>query len=259
MGRRFVKKIGKIAGSRNVILAVPLEQNSMTMKNACLLFLLASGFSGCVSTSLPSVVIPEYPGSFDAGLSFGLIGFQADVQYAVGSTLVAGGAYSLYTGPGPVNYGEARLGAVVRNRSRMLTAVFGHGKFNLNIGFPTGGLDNSVDRYYGHFHKASLAWNHQHPFKRGIFGIVLQAATWWGTGSGVCGDPSCYQEFHNRRFKLPLSVTPIFYLRVGQEQGMTISGGATLSLRSSTAGGFGDADFFLNPAVVAVGWVVPVR
>lgn len=229
------------------------------MKYACLLTFFACCFSACVSTSLPSVIIPERPGSFDAGLSLGLIGFQADVQYAVGSTLVAGGAYSLYTGPGPVNYGEARLGAVLRNRSRMLTAAFGHGKFNLNIGFPTGGLDSGVDRYYGHFHKASLAWNHQRPFKRGIFGIVLQAATWWGTGSGVCGSPGCHNEFHNRRFTLPLSLTPMFYLRVGKEREMAISGGATLSLRSSTVGGLGDADFFLNPAVVAVGWVVPVR
>jgi len=223
------------------------------MKYTCLLAFIACCFSGCVSTALPQIVIPERSGEFDMGLSLPNIGVQADAQYAIRKALVVGGAYNYSYGPGPIQYGEVRLGSVLPGGSNMVTAAFGHGKFNLNLGFPTGGLDNSVDQYYGHFHKASLSWNHQHKFPKGVFGFICQLAYYQGTGNGNCSDTYCYNEFYNERFTGPGSLQALMYLRLGQDQTLLLAVGGALSMNTKRSASIGDPAFFPNPLLVSVG------
>jgi hypothetical protein len=223
------------------------------MKHICLLAFIACCFSGCVSTALPETVIPERSGEFDMGVSLPGIGVQADAQYAIRKALIVGGAYNFNYGPGPIQYGEVRLGSVLPGGSNMVTAAFGHGKFNLNLGFPTGGTDNSVDRYYGHFHKASLSWNHQHKFTKGIFGFICQFAYYQGTGNGNCSDTYCYDEFYNKRFNGPASLQALMYLRLGQDQTLLLALGGALIMNTKSSASIGDPAFFPNPLLVSVG------
>lgn len=136
----------------------------------------------------------------------------------------------------------------------MITAAFGHGKFDLNLGFPTGGLDNSVDRYYGHFHKASLSWNHQHKFPKGVFGFICQLAYYQGTGNGVCSDTYCYADFYNERFTGPGSLQALMYLRLGQDQTLLLALGGALTMNTKRSVSIGDPAFFPNPLLVSVGF-----
>lgn len=224
------------------------------MKYICLLSIAACCFSGCVSTALPQIVIPERAGAFDMCLATPFIGVQADAQYAIRKALVVGGGYNYSYGPGPIHYGEVRLGTVFASSTDMITAGFGHGKFNLNLGFPTGGLDNFVDTYYGHFHKASLSYNHQHKFPKGVFGFLGQLAYYQGIGNGVCSDTYCYDRFYNERFSGPASLQAMLYFRLGKDQSLLLAAGGALSMNTAHSTSLGDPNFFPNPLLVSVGF-----
>lgn len=221
------------------------------MKQLSPLLLLLCFCVGCVSTSLPSLIIPKHARDFDSNLSIGYVGAQADVQYAVSSRWVVGGAYQYAFGPGPVQYGELRLGAVLPGERDLLTAAFGHGKFDLWLRFPLGSINNSVYYYYGHCQKASLSWNHQHPFKKGIFGVLTQVATLQGTGNGVCATGNCYNQFYNRKISVPLHMAALMYLRWGKKQRFSAAlGGAW----SPGQGSVGEPEFVTQPFLLSFGF-----
>lgn len=225
------------------------------MKFTCLLAFAACCFSGCVSTALPQIVIPERAGAFDMCLAFPFIGVQADAQYAIRKALVVGGGYNFSYGPGPIHYGEVRLGTVFTGGSDMITAGFGHGKFKLNIGFPAGGSDNTIDNYYGHFHKASLTWNHQRKLAKSTIGFLGQFAYYLGSGNGNCsGDPACHGEFYNERFSGPASLQALLYFRLGKDQSLLLAAGGALSLNTKSSVSIGDPAFFPNPVLLSVGF-----
>lgn len=226
------------------------------MKCFYLIACWSSCLIACVSTALPTAVIPGHAGELNGGIAAGLLGIQTDIQYALGARHTVGGAYSLYAGPGPVHYGEIRLGTVHSSRSRMVTAAFGHGKFDLNLGFPVGGQSGVISNYYGHFHKASITWTRQFPSKKVRFGLLIQGASYWGHGNGICFT-GC-NPFYNRLFVLPISVTAMASLRFGRDGGIALSAGGTLSLRENSDTHLGDADFIPNPAAFALGWVIPI-
>lgn len=223
------------------------------MRYFCLLFTACIGFSACVTSSLPNLVIPEGPNELNAGFALASSGLDVNTSYAFSPRFLTTGAFHYGFSKGPVLYGEVGLGVVSKNRKNMFVGSFGHGKFHI-IPFLTLGGGNEISDYYGHFFKIALSLNNRINTR---FGLSHRISVYSGTDNGTC-QWNC-NRFFNRHFSEPVSYELTPYLRLGKRRELILSLGGILAIRSGMQDG--DKDVFLRPPVVytSIGYNFSIR